>query len=569
MNTWLAGWRRTPFGRLVEHFFYGIFRSNAEATASEFEFSISGLLALIAVPGAFMSLSLFGKYSSLLRFIKGEQAFDVYVASIPDKYFFIVFSMVATGIVAALKWDRILPGRGDYFNFASMPLPVRHIFLANLAAIMGVVALFAIDVNAASAILFPMVVTADSGSGASFPGFVAAHAVSVVLASLFVFFAFFAVAGAMMMLLPNQVFRKASLWLRVAALTACFTLLTTSFVVPPMVRRGDPLVDWLPPVWFLGLYQSLQSRATPPLAALGTLALQATLGAFVAAMAVYAASYRRYFLRIPETLDASPGNIAAASRLRGLQRWFDRRWLASDFQRACYHFSLKTLLRSETHCLFFGGFAALGIVVAAQRALRAADTGKVEIWLSLSFILAYCLIAGLRFVIEMPVGLRANLVFRSGLDPHAHEVGAAARKLMWTFLAPAVLLPSLVAAVWGLGTGAGLLHLLMVTAACWLLLEVLLLRFRKIPFTCSMPGFQNHVIMLLFFYLLGFVAFALILPSIETRMLAKPWSFALLPVLIAASGYLAGEARRDEDHDRHLIYEDQPEAAVTVIRIAE
>lgn len=568
MKTRLDRWRAKPFGRLAEHFYHGIFRSTADSGGADSELSISGLLALIAVPGAFISLSLFGKYSSLLRFIKGEKAFDVYLASIPDKYFFIVFSMVATGIVAVLKWDRILPGRADYFNFAAMPFPVHHIFLANLMAIMGVVALFAVDVNAASAILFPLVVTADPGTGASFLSFAAAHTVSVILSSLFVFFAFFAVTGTMMLLLPSRLFRKLSLWLRVAALLACFTLLTTSFAVLPLVRRDDPLAAWLPPVWFLGLYQTLQSRASPQLAALGTFALQATLGAFLAAMAVYAASYRRYFLRIPETLDASP-NAGRGRTHSALSRWLTRRFLRSDFQRACYHFCLKALLRSETHCLFFGGFVALGVVVAAQRALRAADTGKLETWLSLSFILAYCVIAGLRLVMEMPVGLRANMVFRSGLDPHAHEVGTVARKLMWTFLIPGVLLPSFAAAAWALGTRTGALHLAAVTTACWLLLELLLLRFRKIPFTCSMPGFQNHIIMLFFLYLLGFVGFALMLPSLETAMLSRPLSFAMLPAAAAAAGYFVREAQRDEDHDRHLIYEDRPEAAVTVLRIAE
>lgn len=564
----------------MEHFFFGLFRSGAEpggsdagaGAAADFELGISGVLALVAVPGAFMSLSLFGKYSSLLRYIKGEKAFDVFLASMPDKYFFIVFSMVATGIVAVLKWDRILPGRADYFNFAPMPLPLRQIFLANLAAILVVVGLFAVDVNAASAILFPLVVTADAGTGASFPAFVAAHAVTVVLASFFVFFSFFAVTGSLMMLLPSRVFRRISLAIRVAALIACFTLLSTSFAVMPLVRRGDPWMEWIPPVWFLGLYQAMQSRATPALAALGERALAVTAFAFVAAMAVYAVSYRRYFLRIPETMEYSasaPSALAGALRGRAA-RVVNRWWLGtSDFQRACYHFSLKALLRSETHCLFFGAFVAIGIVVAAQRAVHAADTGRLESWLSLSFILAYCVIAGLRFVIEMPVGLRANVVFRSGLDPHLHEVDAVVRKLMWTFLGPGVLLPSLVAAAWGLGWVQGLLHAALVAVAFWILVEVLLLRFRKIPFTCSMPPFQNHVIMLFFLYLLGFIAFALILPGMERVMLADPRYLLFVPVAVGATAYVARESRQDADHDRHLIYEDRPEAAVTVIRIAE
>lgn len=578
MTAWLAGQfasaRATPFGRLVEHFLLGLFRSTGDSGPSEYELSPSGLLGLLAVPGAFIALSLFGKYSSLMRYIRQERAFDVYVASLPDKYFFIVFSMVVTGVVAVLQWDRILPSRADYFNFAPLPVSLRNVFLANLAAILLAVAVFAVDVNMASTILFPMVVTADSSAGAGFTGFlgfVGAHAVCVILASLFTFFAFVAVSGALMTALPAALFARVSLYLRITALAALFGVLTTSFAVLPDVKRlasqPDSWVSWLPPVWFLGLYQWMQGRAAPPLDALGALALQATLAAFVAAMVVYAISYRRYFLRIPETLESKS---AASSEQSGrISAWLNRTWLSSGFQRACYYFGIKTLLRSETHCLAFGGIVALGVVIAAQRAMRAADTARLEEWLSLSYIVAYCVIVGLRFVFEMPVGLRANVVFRAGLDPNAHEVGAVARKIIWTFLVPGVLAPSLAISVWALGPLQGVLHTLAAGAACWLLMELLLLRFRKIPFTCSMPPFQNHVIMMVFLYVLGFTAFALLLPAIERRLLATPALLVLVPLAMAAAEYFFQHARRDEDHDRFLIYEDRPEAAVTVIRLAD
>ena len=575
MNGWLAARldsvRATPFGRLVEHFFLGLFRSSADTGPSEYELSPSGLLGLLAVPGVFMALSLFGKYSSLRRFLSGERAFDVYVASLPDKYFFIVFSMVVTGVVAVLEWDRILPTRADYFNFAPLPLPLRSVFLANLAAILLAVGVFAVDVNLGSTVLFPMVVTADAGSGGEFAAFVAAHAVCVILASLFTFFAFVAVSGLLMMTLPTSLFAKVSLYLRVSALAVLFAVLTTSFAVLPAVRRlashPDSFVQWLPPVWFLGLYQWMQGRATPPLDALAALALQATLAAFAAAMAVYAVSYRRYFLRIPESLEARPVASTAPTGRAGV--WLNRVCLASGFQRACYYFGLKTLLRSETHCLIFGGTVALGVVVAAQRAVTAADTGRLETWLSLSYIVAYCVIVGLRFVFEMPVGLRANVVFRSGLDPRAHEVGAVVRKLIWTFLAPGVVVPSLAIGVWSLGLLNGVLHGAAVTMACWQLMEVLLLRFRKIPFTCSMPPFQNHVIAALFLYLLGFAGFALLLPLLECRLLERPLLMALVPFAVAGAAYLFNQAGRDEDHDQFLIYEDRPDAAVTAIGLAD
>ena len=56
MTAWLAGrfafLRASPFGRLVEHFFLGLFRSAHDSGPAEYELSPTGILALLAIPGA-------------------------------------------------------------------------------------------------------------------------------------------------------------------------------------------------------------------------------------------------------------------------------------------------------------------------------------------------------------------------------------------------------------------------------------------------------------------------------------------------------------------------------------
>jgi hypothetical protein len=158
-----------PFPRLVAHFASVILQSGQDSGASELNLGIGGILALLAAPGAFASLMLFPKYSSFLRWLSGRRRFDVYWASLPDKYFFIVFSMAVTGVVVAVKWDRIFPGRQDYANLAQLPLRSRTIFFANLTAIVLLASVFAIDVNAASTLMMPGVVLSERGT---FPGFV-------------------------------------------------------------------------------------------------------------------------------------------------------------------------------------------------------------------------------------------------------------------------------------------------------------------------------------------------------------------------------------------------------------
>src|ERR1043165_1525738 len=135
-----------PFHRLVHHFIKRIFYGAGDGY--ELQFGIPALLGLLSTPAAFGAITLLNKYSTLYLFIMHRPFFDVYRAAVPDEYFFIVYSMVVTGAVVVLKWDRLFPDRQDYDNLAALPISMREIFLSNLIAILFLAALFAVDINA-------------------------------------------------------------------------------------------------------------------------------------------------------------------------------------------------------------------------------------------------------------------------------------------------------------------------------------------------------------------------------------------------------------------------------------
>jgi len=201
-----------PYWRLVAHFGMRLFSGSGEGGL---ELGAGTVLALLAAPGAFISILLLDKYSGLLRFFRGNHNFDPYAASLPDQYFFLTFSMVITGIVTVLKWDSIFPDRRDYMNLAPLPIPTRRIFLANITAIVLIALAFAVDVNAVSSLFFPMEVTMEQPKFTAYVYFVRAHFAGVLLASLFVFFAMFALIGALMVALPDSMFR------RIQSISAC------------------------------------------------------------------------------------------------------------------------------------------------------------------------------------------------------------------------------------------------------------------------------------------------------------------------------------------------------------
>src|SRR5262252_436034 len=194
--------REQPFWRLVELFVERIFRGGGDTDAEGLDLGVGLVLTLLAMPGGFVSVLLFDKYGSLLQWLRGQLHVDTLLIAFSDEYFFVVLSMTVTGAIAVWRWDAIFPDRRDYMNLVHLPVSTRTIFLANLLAVVFLAGLVAIDVNAASCVLFPMVVSASHGTLLFFLKFAAVHALGVLLSSLFSFLAVFAILGLLMAMLP-------------------------------------------------------------------------------------------------------------------------------------------------------------------------------------------------------------------------------------------------------------------------------------------------------------------------------------------------------------------------------
>jgi len=561
-----------PFWRLAAHFGMKLFSGNGEGGL---ELGAGTVLALLAAPGAFISIMLLDKYSGLLRFLRGNHNFDPYATSIPDQYFFLTFSMAITGIVTVLKWDNIFPDRRDYMNLAPLPIPTRQIFLANVTAIVLIAVAFAVDVNAVSSLFFPMVVTMEEPRFVAYVQFARAHFAGVLLASLFVSFALFALIGALMVLLPDSVFRRISIYVRVLIVILLLGLLCSTFAVAPLLstlHAGAPsFVRWLPPVWFLGLSRMILGRADAAMAQMGTIGLWTVIAVGILAPLVYVLSYYRYFIRIPETLDTTLRS--RASRILFPMRLMDLFVLRSAYERATYRFAMKTLLRNDCHSLIFGGFAGLGIVIASQTLLSAVNqkSGRAPsaAMISVPFTLAYFLICGLRFVFDLPAELRANWVHRVILDCEQQAPADAARKVILTFVLPWILLVCLPLYVyyWGWAIGSALTAVLV--AGCYLLADGLLRRFAKIPFACAYPAWKQSATVIVLFYVLGLWAFASLLPGLEHALLLKSvWYLWGLVLVLLVVRFALRRLRDDDPRSRVLIFDEVPDAPFELLNLS-
>src|SRR4029077_20943311 len=133
----------------------------------------------------------------------------------------------------------------DCMNLVPLPISTRTIFFANLVAVLFLVGLVAFDVNAASCILFPMVVGATQSKFLFFVQFAVVHAVAVVLPIVFVFFAVFSFLGLLMAVLPPRGFKRISAYIRGFVVVYLVALLCTCFAVPDLLRRvKGPAPSW-------------------------------------------------------------------------------------------------------------------------------------------------------------------------------------------------------------------------------------------------------------------------------------------------------------------------------------
>jgi hypothetical protein len=570
--------RERPFGRLVQLFVERIFRGGGDADTEGLDLGVGLVLTLLALPGGFVSLFLLDKYGSFLQWLRGVKGFDALLVAFSDEYFFIVLSMTVTGAVAVWRWDAIFPDRRDYTNLAHLPISTRTIFFANFTAVLFLVGLLAIDVNAASCVLFPAVVSAAQPKFVFFLKFALVHAAGVILASIFAFFAVFAILGLLAALLPPAVLRRVSSLVRGAIVVYLVSLLCTSFAITnALLRAKDVVPTWMyffPSCWFVSLCQILRDRANPVMAHLAKLCLPALVILFVISFCAYAIGYRRQFMRIAET---SEDGISVRAPHRWWWAFCDRWLLPTSFQKGCFRFAGKTLLRSESHRLSMTAVAGLALVLASQALMSAFENAKSvreaalsPDALSIPFILTFLLIIGLRIVFEIPVELRANWLFQSLLDSNQQECRALAGKLILVSVLPWVLSATFVSYFYIAGLTIACLHTLLVLIWTLLFTNIMLIRFRKLPFTCTLPVFKQHSIVVLVAFCFGYLIYAVSTPEFESWALSNPLQMLRLLPAIAMAWYVPHYVgRKTLEVEKKLIFEETARRTLEVLRLGE
>jgi hypothetical protein len=575
--------RQRPFWRMVQLFVARIFRGGGDSDTEGLDLGIGLVLTLLALPGGFVSLFLLNKYGTLLQWLRAITHVDTLAVVLPDEYFFIVLSMTVTGAVAVWRWDAIFPDRRDYMNLVPLPISTRSIFFANLVAVLFLVVVIAFDVNAASCILFPVVVAASQSEFIFFAKFAMVHDMGVLLASGFAFFAVFLALGILMAVLPPRALQRVSSYVRGLVVVYLVGLLCTTFAVPDLLRRaGGRVPSWtvlMPSTWFLGLCQSLRGRADPVLTALSARVIPGIAAVVGVALCAYAVGYRRHFVRIAEiadttVIDHTPALLTRKWRLGAL---LDRMALHTPFQKGGFRFLCKTMVRSEAHRLVLTGVGGLGLVLASQALLDAFEGARS--WramalspdaLSIPFILSFLVIVGLRIVFEVPVELRSNWIFQLMLDSDGQQCERLARKVILIFVLPGLVAIAFPVYAYLEGWLIACLHTTLVVTWAVLLTNIVLIRFRKLPFTCTLPLFKQHSFVIVLGFGFGFLIYAVSTPEFESSALLEPVRMLILVPVAGVAWYIPHFlAKSAIEIEKKLIFEESPTQTIEALRLSD
>ena len=460
------------------------------------------------------------------------------------EFLLIATTMLVVGLFAVLSWDSMFPDRRDVLVVAPLPVRGRTLFLAKVAAVATALSLTVAALHSLAGLVWPLVL---APAHAGFLGVIrsfAAYWITMLAAGAFVLCSLLCVQG-LAALLPRRQFLRISAILQIAAfcLLLCVYFLEPMRVTPDalMASQNQRLLAWLPPYWFLGLFQTLNGTTHPALTPLAWRAAAGLAIAVAGAAAAFLLSYLRTLRKIIEEPDITPG-------ARG------GRWLppfGDPPLTAAVQFSIRTLLRSRQHRLILSFFLGLAFTIVilyvktplAQKSLL--NTPGTDPWrqanvplLVSSIVMMWFAVIGTRVAFAMPAELRANWIFRvTSLLGVPGWLKATRRSLFTLAVAPVwTIWAAVLLWLWPWRPAAG--HLAVLGLLGTILVEACLYGFHKIPFTCSyLPGKAN-VYYLFFAYALLAVTFLDRAAVLERNTLQNLAQYATVLLVLTISAVL-------------------------------
>ena len=471
---------------LVEHFFRRFFDNDTIQVEGDTLITVIRAAAIVAVPGLMFAFWLQNSYP--YRPLWG---------TITDQYFFVLFSFVVMGAASIFEWEMLFPDRLDFLILSPLPIKPTQMLAAKASALVGFFAIFLFSSNVFGAALLPLL-----GKPLPFRQMYA-HTVAVLLAGTFASLFFLALGGTLLCVLDSRRFRQISPLMQMFSITALVLLfvhyLEYANSLQALLSAPQGLARWIPPLWFLGVYESLlHGDAAPAFAHLfARYALEATALAALTVVVTYPVAWRR--MRIMAVEGTSQPRRPPAQWIAGLVH----RIIRHPGERAVFHFIGPTIARNNRYQVYLALYCGTGLALAIACAVSLpVSHSTIQFALSptglhaLMPLLLFWMIAGLRTALAFPLNLPAGWVFRvTGVK--VGECSVAVRT--WVFACAVGVMGGILVALrlpgWDLRhllvqSGCGLCH-------CVLLTDGFFFFQRTVPFNQPrMPGKTSLPLML-------------------------------------------------------------------------
>jgi hypothetical protein len=424
---------------LTRHFFRRFFDNDTVRPEGDTLTTVVRALAAVSVPGMMAAFWLQNQYP-------GRSTWG----SISDQYFFVVYSFVAMGGVAIFEWEMLFPDRMDFLILSPLPLGRLRMLGTKAAALVGFLLLFLVSCNLFCGFGLPLVSKGEVGRQ------LVAHWVAVLLAGGFAALLVLALGGVLLCVLGGRWFRVISPAMQLVSV-AVLALLMVHYV-----RYGGSLEQilaeplgwgrWMPPFWFLGVYECLLHGDAAPgfareLAGYGVHATEIVAAVVLVTyplawarmrrLAIEGTSLRRgsgviqrsvgwciRFIRTGKSKGKIQGSHAA---LRMTKIFAVVRFLKAPAERAAFGFVGRTIARENRYQAYLAIYGGVGLALAMACAVGIGPGGLVLNDEGLHAVMPLVLfwgIAGLRTAFGLPLNLTAGWIFRvTGVDLNACAAG--------------------------------------------------------------------------------------------------------------------------------------------------
>lgn len=557
---------RTRDRLLIRHFLWRFLEHDLVSPNSDRRGVLSAVAGLLIALSLFLAVLLAAPY----QFFNAMPPGVVSLQSIDDLFVVVSMSMLVMALAAVAQWDALMLDARDTAVLGTLPIPHRLIVRSKFAA----TGLFALGVLAAwnicPTLLRAVAVPVDLRLGwlASL-NLTLAHGIATCAGGLFGFLAVLGSREALCALLGLARFRAISAALQAAMLTLLITALLllpshSSQVGRRWLANKGATVTFLPPLWFVGLHETLAGSvidSMPRTQPRGHLARQeeaatrlyrslrlvfhklagVALAALLIVSTVTAVACLWNSRRLPSVATGSRAGPALASRTR---EWLATRVVArTSLQQAGFFFAAQSISRCALHRITMAASVAVALSLMVMTGFRPAFVTDGVASISVAFLATQSLaiatvLTGFRQATRLPAELRGSMTFGLAWQGTAGPFVAGVKRAGGIF----VLLPILTfISIWdvgALGPRLALLHLAIGAAVGMLVMDALFFHTRVVPLaSVYIPSQDPKFTGFLYCGALLIASFAVAL--VERTSFAHPtFYFGLLTTLLGLSACL-------------------------------